>query len=129
MPKLSNRWQFQDRNLQDFVVSVLSLLNGNLDSTNVPLLAGISGSRPVAKQFTQTFNATTHWGSASGGYYNISFAHNLGNLAVVVFVFDLTTGQIATQTDRVSVTDLNTVVIRTLSAPDLRFAGRVVILG
>ena len=127
--KISNRWHFEDRQLQNFVTTIITLLNGNLDSTNIPLIEGLSGANPAVKQFTQTFNATTHWGSASGGYYTISFTHNLGSLAVVPFCFDLTTGQIATQPDRVSVTDLNTVAIRTLSDPDLRFAGRIVILG
>lgn len=137
MSKLANRWNFLPgmsmpdlcRTLNDFIIAILTLVNGGLDDGNVPVLEGISGSNPAVKQFSQTFNVTTHWGAASGGYYTISFTHNLGSLAVVPFVFDLTSGQISTQPDRVSVVDINTVSIRTLSDPDLRFAGRVVILG
>ena len=129
MAKLSCRWNFSDRHLQDFVTAILSLVNGNLDGDNIPLLGNVSGSTPSVLRYTKTFDATTMWGSASGGYYTISFPHNLGSVAVVPLVYDTTTGQLATQPDRVSVTDLNTVAIRTLSTPDLRFAGRIVILG
>jgi len=129
MSKLSNRWNFSDRQLQDFVVAILSLVNGNLDADNVPLLGGVSGSTPSAVVFTQTFDSSTQWGTASGGYYTILFTHNLGSVAVVPLVYDTTTGQLATQPDRVSVDNLNVVSIRTLESPDLRFAGRVVILG
>lgn len=136
--KLSNRWNFHPgmsmpdmcRSLQDFVIAILSLLNGNLSGENIPLLADVTFANPATKVYTKTFDATSQWGTASGGYYTISFTHNLGSLAVVPFVFDLTSGQISTQPDRVIVDDINTVSIRTLSDPDdLRFAGRIVILG
>ena len=42
MARLSNRWNFSDRALQDFVVTILGILNGNLDSDNVPGVAGVS---------------------------------------------------------------------------------------
>ena len=127
--KISNRWKFQDRALQDFVTTIVTLLNGNLDGDNIPVLEGISGATPAVKCKAKTFNATIHWGTASGGYYTITFTHNLESTSVVPFVFDTTTGQISVQPDRVSVDNLNVVSIRTLEDPDLRFAGTIVVLG
>ena len=40
-----------------------------------------------------TFNATTDWGSAAGGYYTFTFAHNLDLSHTATAVLDMTTGE------------------------------------
>ena len=54
MAKLSNRWQFKDRQMQDFVVAVLSLLNGRLDINNAPTLTQGNGTTGNLTKWTDT---------------------------------------------------------------------------
>jgi hypothetical protein len=76
-----------------------------------------------------TFNATTDWGSADGGYYTFTFTHNLDLSHTSIAVLDMTTGEDAVQVDRARVVDNNSVSIRVTETPDLRFAGRVIVSG
>ncbi|MDD4924285.1 MAG: hypothetical protein PHF74_05570 [Dehalococcoidales bacterium] len=76
-----------------------------------------------------TFNATTDWGTASGGYYTITFEHNLDLSHTAIAVLDTTTGEDAITVDRARVVDNNSVSIRVLSSPDLRFAGKIIVSG
>jgi hypothetical protein len=72
-----------------------------------------------------TFNATTDWGSASGGYYTITYTHNIGSTSVMVQVWDTTSGQSLVFPDSINIIDTNNINIKVLETPDNRFAGKI----
>ena len=78
--------------------------------------------------YAATFNATTDWGSASGGNYSITFPHNLGTYSLSVQVWDETSGHFTTMPGGISMPSTNQVTISVPQSPDERFAGRIVIL-
>jgi hypothetical protein len=88
------------------------------------------GGSPQTPNYVQLFNATTDWGSPSGGFYTITIplaTHNKGNNPVIQ-VFELngidydivdTTIYIDSATSAIS--------IKALQSPDSRFEGKIVI--
>ena len=77
--------------------------------------------------FTQSFNATTDWGAASGGYYTITVTHNLGSTGVICAIYDTTTNEDYVLTDLLRIVDENTLSFRVPETPDTRFAGKIVV--
>jgi hypothetical protein len=79
--------------------------------------------------YVATFNATTDWGSASGGYYTITIAaatHALTNTPSIVQIYELVGSDYdLVNVDRVRIASNGDVSIRVVSSPDLRFAGRI----
>jgi hypothetical protein len=76
-----------------------------------------------------TFNATTDWGTAAGGYYTFTFAHNMDLTDTFIQVFDTTTGEDAVMVSRARIVDKNTISIQVVEIPDSRFVGKVVVIG
>jgi len=80
-------------------------------------------------KYSQVFNGTTSWGSAVGGYYEITIlsnTHKIGNPMIQVFE-DVSGNLDVVQTDRIRVNSSGDVSIRVTELPDGRFAGKVVI--
>ena len=80
-------------------------------------------------KYSQMFNGTTSWGSAVGGYYEITIlsnTHKIGNPMIQVFE-DVSGNLDVVQTDRIRVNSSGDVSIRVTELPDGRFAGKVVI--
>ncbi len=94
------------------------------DAVNLQTLEDMLPTPP----FSSTFDATTDWGSAVGGFYSIVFTHDLNSLNLVVELWDETGTPIQTFVDKVEQTDLNTMTISVPEIPDGRFAGRIVII-
>lgn len=95
---------------------------GNLDFTG----AG-STQNP---NYQNTFNATTDWGSPSGGFYSLSIpnaAHGKG-LNPVVQVYELNGTDYELVTVAVSIDSATgNVVIGVVESPDARFEGKIII--
>jgi len=53
-------------------------------------VSGYSGYSGAISAYSGTFNATTDWGSASGGLYSLAFTHNLNSTNLVVEIWDTT---------------------------------------
>lgn len=85
---------------------------------------------PTAR-YTETFNATTDWGAASGGFYTLTIAqatHTRGTTPQVD-VFELSgSDYIQVETDELKVLANGDVAIRVPESPDCRFAGRAVLV-
>lgn len=75
----------------------------------------------------RTFNATTDWGSATGGYYTISIPLTTHGVTVPrrVSVWEGTTDLDLVFPDRVRITSAQAVEIRVAETPDDRFAGAI----
>ena len=85
----------------------------------------------VASRYTSTHDATTDWGSAAGGYYTITITaatHGRGTSPNAEFYETDGTDQIAVMPDRVLVAANGDVSFRVPEDPDLRYAGKVVII-
>lgn len=87
----------------------------------------------IASRYVLTFNATTDWGSPSGGFYTISLSgatHGHGNNPMTQFFEDTGGGALVTvQPDQVTVDNTNgNITFRVTSTPDLRFAGQCVVI-
>lgn len=85
----------------------------------------------VASRYTSTHDATTDWGAASDGYYTISITaatHGRGTSPNAEFYETDGTDQIAVMPDRVLVAANGDVSFRVPEDPDLRYAGKVVII-
>ena len=80
-------------------------------------------------KYTQSFNSTTDWGSAVGGYYEITITSSNHKVAIpTVQVFENVSGSFdVVQPDRIRVNSNNDVLIRVTQSPDGRFAGKLVI--
>jgi hypothetical protein len=86
--------------------------------------SGSSGGSP----YSLSFNSTTDWGAASGGYYTMTATHNSGSNDLLVEVWDSTSGLVQALPDQIDQTSINAINFRVTSTPDNRFAGRIVIL-
>lgn len=98
-------------------------LSGEFDYTG----AGLT----VIPKYTQAFNSTTDWGVASGGFYYITVlaaTHGAPSIAEVTVFETSGTDVIKIEVDEVKVDTTNNVTIRVPSSPDLRFAGKILIL-
>lgn len=85
----------------------------------------------VASRYTTTHDATTDWGAAAGGYYTITITaatHGRGTSPNTEFYETDGTDQIAVMPDRVLVAANGDVSFRVPEDPDLRYAGKVVII-
>jgi len=79
----------------------------------------------------KTFNATTDWGSAAGGYYTITRPdsdHHKGVSPIVQVYEKVSTDYIKVEPDRVLVNSSGDVSIRVTESPDLRFEGKLVLM-
>lgn len=92
---------------------------------------GTSGGPVVqSPNYVQTFNATTDWGAASGGFYTITIplaTHSKGNNPVIQ-IFEL----IGSDYDVVETTVFidsvtGAISFKALQSPDSRFQGKIVI--
>ena len=84
-----------------------------------------------AERYVETFNATSDWGTASGGYFTmtITAATHGKELQPNVLIQELDGSDYSTvQPDQVKVLANGNIQIRVPEVPDLRFAGRAVIV-
>lgn len=90
---------------------------------------GGSSGGGSATPFTQTFNASTDWGSASGGDYSITIPQSTHDKSVdpLVQVFELSLGIFELVETEVVVNSFGDVTISVTEIFDNRFAGKVVI--
>ena len=97
------------------------------DPLLIPGIQGLTGPASiVGTPYSASFNATSDWGSASGGLYSIAFTHGLDTESLVVNVWDSDGNAIIPAA--IVKTDLNTLTISVSSSPDDRFAGSVVVV-
>lgn len=86
----------------------------------------------AATRYTTTFDATTSWGSASGGYYTITYTqatHLRGTSpSVRIYISDGGTGFNVVEPDQSNVASNGDVSFRVPDSPDLRFAGKIVLI-
>ena len=88
------------------------------------------------RSYNSSFNATTSWGSASGGFYTITFTHSFSTNN-----FDFTLlkedgdgtcypaiRMITNNVIKLKKVDTNTFTVAVPSTPDGRFAGRLSLL-
>lgn len=81
-------------------------------------------------KFSDTFDATTDWGSATGGFYSITIAeatHGQGDDPLIQIYEGTTTFEIV-QPDEVSIAANGSITFRVAETPDNRFAGKILIL-
>lgn len=82
-------------------------------------------------KYNQTFNATSDWGSPSGGFYTITIlesTHSVGT-SPSVEIFESDSGDfVLVNVDEVRVNASGDVSFRVPETPDLRFAGKVIII-
>ena len=83
-----------------------------------------------APKATPTFDATTSWGTASGGYYSQTFtaaSHGIGTTPIYQVEELSGSDYIKTLCDEEKVNASGDITIRVTESPDGRFAGRIVI--
>lgn len=86
----------------------------------------VSGDTSFASGYSTLFT-TGDWIS-SGAFYYLSVNHSLNSNNLIVDVQDLSNPATSvTYVDKIEHINVNTVRLRTLSSPDLRFSGRVVL--
>ena len=102
-------------------------ITNNLD------IVGSSGGgspTPVLKYYA-TFNATTDWGSASGGYYTITVlaaTHAVG-VNPIIELFENIAGVFHDVTpDELTVNASGDIAFRVPASPDLRFQGKITVV-
>lgn len=86
---------------------------------------------PSGTKYNATFNATSDWGSASGGFYTITVLQttHLVGTSPAVSLFELDSGDhVLVNVDEVRVNTSGDVSFRVPETPDLRFAGKVIIV-
>lgn len=106
---------------------VINPFTGQLDITG----SGGGGGSTPASRYTQTFNATTDWGAASGGFYTINIlqaAHTRGANPVVQILETSGPDFILINVDLVTISSTGDVSFRVQDVPDLRFAGKIIIV-
>lgn len=101
----------------------LNIFTGNFDI--------VGGSGSAAVKYSQVFNATTDWGSPSGGKYSITVTaatHGAGvipNIAILELVSPGVFEQVFV--DTVEISSSGDITIFVLEVPDLRFEGKLII--
>lgn len=103
---------------------------GNIDVTTFNNTIKVSASN-IMGRYSNTFNATTDWGVASGGYYTIAITaanHGRGTTPLVQVYEQSGSDYDLVMPDRLRVTALGQVEIRVTETPDNRFAGRYLII-
>lgn len=85
----------------------------------------------VTTKYISTFNSTTDWGSATGGYYTITVlasTHKAG-ISPTIQIFELSGSDYdMVQVDRIRVNSSGDISIRVPETPDGRFEGKLVII-
>lgn len=83
----------------------------------------------IPTPFEQTFDATTDWGAAAGGFYEITITQATHTKTVIssIQVWEGTTEFDLVTPDRVRVNVAGDVLFRVAETPDNRFAGKIVI--
>lgn len=82
-------------------------------------------------RFTSTFDATTDWGTASGGYFTIAITqatHTRGTSPQVMVYEESGSDFIKVELDELKVLANGDVELRVPESPDCRFAGKVVMI-
>jgi hypothetical protein len=104
----------------------LNIFTGQLDITGT---GGGPGPSPV-DPFSAIFNATTSWSGPIAGFYTITYTvgvHGQGSEPTVqVFEQDGASFNLV-DVDRIQIGSTGDVEIRVPQAPDLRFAGKIII--
>ena len=90
--------------------------------------AGTGGGS--AETFTQSFNATTDWGVASGGFYTIAIPQSTHGKSVspLVQLYEVAGSDFDQVEAEIVITSAGDVDIKVTEVIDSRFAGKVVIL-
>lgn len=92
---------------------------------------GGGGGSGVAQRYVNTFNATTDWGSPSGGLYTITVTaatHTKGTNPNVQ-VYELVSGNYElVQPNSIVINMSGDVSVSALQTPDTRFSGLVLII-
>lgn len=105
---------------------VFNAFTGNFDYIGTG-----SGPAPVpSPNYVQTFNATTDWGSPSGGFYTIVIpvaTHAKGSNPVIQ-VFELNGLDYDIVDTTIFIDSITSAIsIKSLDSPDSRFQGKIVI--
>lgn len=108
---------------------VFNPLTGNFDIAGT---GGGGGGAGPAERYSDTFNATSDWGSASGGQYTITIlaaTHGKGTTPSVL-VFEDIGGSVyeLVGLNALQINALGDVSLKVLETPDNRFAGLVLII-
>lgn len=106
-----------------------------IDSTNNAMYFYTNGgwhntSNNVSGRYVTTFNATTDWGSPSGGFYTITIpaaTHGRGN-DPLVNVMDFVTGSYRGIGFAYEINGSSDILLKVADSPDGRFAGKVVVI-
>ena len=104
--------------------------NGDADGTWYVNFLEISSEVP-ALRYTMTHNAVADWGAAVGGYYTITITeatHEKGTSPVPQYYETSGADQIEVIPDRSLVNASGDVSFRVPDSPDLRYAGKVIII-
>lgn len=100
--------------------------------TRLAIASTSGGTTGSVTDYVQSFDATTDWGSASGGYYSISIpsaTHKVGANPHIQIEEEFGSDFVIVDVDQVKITGTGDVTIRVTSSNDARFAGRVVLQG
>lgn len=88
------------------------------------------GAGTQIPNYVQTFNATTDWGVASGGFYTITIplaTHNKGSNPVIQ-VFELVGSDYDIVDTTIFIDSVTSAIsIKALQSPDSRFQGKIII--
>lgn len=92
--------------------------------------AGGGGGGGPAERYVSSFNATTDWGSPSGGNYSITISHATHTRGTNpnIQVFENNAGVFSAVTVGISVNGAGDVTISVNEVPDLRFQGAILII-
>jgi len=91
---------------------------------------GVGGGGGTATKYTTSFNATTSWGTASGGYYSQTILASVHGKGVTpIYQFEGITGSDFEKLfcDQEKVNASGDITFRVAETPDNRFAGRIVV--
>lgn len=105
---------------------------GGTNTTQIATTAFVTSAAAAAiAKYTSTFDATTSWGSASGGVYTITIAagtHGKGTSPLVMVQEAASSDWVTVIPEDVIVRSTGNVEIKVSETPNGRFAGRVIIL-
>jgi hypothetical protein len=86
----------------------------------------------ISERYQSTFDATSSWGSASGGYYTITIlasSHERGTTPAIVGVFkESGSDYVQLEPDSKKVLANGDIEIKVIENPDGRFAGKILIM-
>jgi hypothetical protein len=89
-----------------------------------------TGSGSGAETYTQSFNSTSDWGAASGGFYTIAIPQSTHgkSLNPVVQLYEVDGTDFSQVDAEIVISPAGDVNIRVTEVIDTRFAGKVVII-